>query len=181
MKLNLGAGGDVLAGWTNHDLVKLTGIDCAHDLNVYPWPWASSSVEKIKAYDVLEHLDQLVPAMDELWRILVPGGLLDVSVPYWNSYCYAADPTHRRGFHELTFRFFDPDSPYCAARPYYAKARFKILNEKFVLAPFQPYFSLPGIREILVEGKFARRLVGFVGNYFVSNLIHDIRIVLQKV
>lgn len=181
LNLNLGAGTDILSGWINHDVAALPGIDCVHDLNVRPWPWESGSVAEIKIYDVLEHLKDLIPSIEEIWRILQPGGICRVSVPYWNSWCAAADPTHQRAFHEITFQFFDPASPYCRSRPYYSTARFSIIEEEFILAPFSPYFSLPGVGEFAVKRRAAKRIIGLMGNYFISNLIHDLRIVLRKI
>lgn len=181
LRLNIGAGRDILAGWINHDVVALPGIDCVHDLNIRPWPWGSGTIAEIKIYDVLEHLDDLIPSIEEIWRILQPGGICRVSVPYWNSWCAAADPTHRRAFHEITFQFFDPASPYCQSRPYYSAARFSIIEENFILAPFNPYWSVPGVGEFSVRRPLAKRIVGLIGNYFVSNLIQDLRVVLRKV
>jgi len=180
LRLNIGAGTDILPGWINHDVAPLHGIDCVHDLNVRPWPWDSGSVSEIKIYDVLEHLDELIPSIEEIWRILAPGGICRISVPYWNSWCAAADPTHKRAFHEITFHFFDPSSPYCQSRPYYSKARFSIVEEAFILAPFNPYLLIPGLREIAVKGRIGKKLVGIVGNYFISNLIQDLRVTLRK-
>lgn len=178
--MNLGAGSDILAGYVNHDIVRLPGIDVVHNLNEYPWPWADASIDEIKVHDVLEHLDSFMKAMEELFRVLAPGGRCHVSVPYWNSVSAGADPTHKRGFHELTFSFFDPDSAYCRLRPYYTKARFHVVEQQFILVPFGPYFSIPGIGQITVRRAASRRIVGFIGNYFISNLIHDLRLVLEK-
>ncbi len=180
VKVNLGAGADILAGYVNHDLFGLPGIDVIHNLNQYPWPWADGSVDEIKMYDVLEHLDDFMKAMEELFRILAPGGRCLISVPYWNSWCAHADPTHKRGFHEITFRFFDPEFVYCKERPYYTQARFKVVEEKFILVPFSPYFELPGVGEIAVSRTLSKRVVGLIGNYFISNLIQDLQLVLEK-
>lgn len=180
MKVNLGAGSDILAGYVNHDIVALPGIDVVHNLNQYPWPWADASVQEIKVHDVLEHLDVFMKAMEEMFRMLTPGGRCYVSVPYWNSVSASADPTHKRGFHELTFSFFDPDAAYCQQRPYYTKARFRVVAQQFILVPFGPYLSLPGVGQITVSRAFSRRIVGLIGNYFISNLIHDLRLVLEK-
>lgn len=180
MKVNLGAGSNILADYVNHDLIALPGIDVVHNLNQYPWPWDDGSVDTIKMYDVLEHLDDFMMAMEELFRILTPGGCCHISVPYWNSWCAYADPTHKRGFHEITFRFFDPETAYCKERAYYTKARFKVIEEKFILVPFSPYFGLPFIGEIAVHRTLSKRLVGLIGNYFISNLIQDLQLVLEK-
>ena len=179
VKLNLGAGTDTRGGYVNHDLVPLPGIEVVHDLNDYPWPWSDSSADEIVAKDVLEHLDAFVKAMEEIHRILKPGGTSSIKVPYWNSYSCHADPTHRRGFHELTFRFFDPDSVYCLERPYYTKARFRILRETFVLVPLDPYFSIPLVRELRITHRGLKRVVGCIGN-MLSNVILDLDLVLQK-
>ena len=48
-----------------------------------PFPLPNNSVDAFQAEDVLEHIayDQLLPVIDEIFRVLKPGGLLRVSVP----------------------------------------------------------------------------------------------------
>jgi predicted SAM-dependent methyltransferase len=91
-----------LPGYINHDLAQLPGIDCTHDLNNYPWPWDDESFDEVSAIDVLEDLDNFTCAMEELHRVLKIGGSVAIRVPYWNSWCAYADPTHKKGFHEIT-------------------------------------------------------------------------------
>jgi len=179
LKINLGAGTDIRGGYVNHDIAQLPGIDVLHDLDVYPWPWKDASVDEIVAKDLLEHLEDFMAAMEELFRIVKPGGRVRLKVPYWNSWSRQADPTHRRGFHEITFRFFDPSSPYCRERPYYTNARFYIVKEAFVIAPFCPYFPLPGIGEIRISHPLMKRVIGFIGNTF-SNIILDLDLELIR-
>ncbi|MCW7482123.1 class I SAM-dependent methyltransferase [Leptospira kanakyensis] len=179
-KINLGAGLDIISGWCNHDIAQLPGIDVVHDLNQRPWPWESSSVDEIKMYDVLEHLNDFIPSMEEIYRILKPGGHIILTVPYYNSWAVAADPTHKRGFHETSFYFFDPNSSYCKERYYYTNARFLIEEEVFILVPFNPYYVPFGLKEINVFRKLSKRIVGLIGNYFISNLIQDLKFKLKK-
>jgi SAM-dependent methyltransferase len=178
-KLNIGAGTDVRQNYVNHDIFQLDGINVVHDLNVYPWPWKDSTFAEIVASDVIEHLNDFMKAMEEIYRILKPCGMVKLSVPYWNSVSAHGDPTHRRGFHELTFRFFDPDSPLCKERHYYTPVRFNVTKEVFVISPFAPYFQLPGLKLIKIEGKIAKRIIGFLGNTF-SNVILDLELELTK-
>jgi len=179
MKINLGAGSDIRDGYINHDITMLKGIDVVHDLNIFPWPWEDDSVDEIVARDIVEHLDDFMRVMEELYRVLKPGGVMRIKVPYWNSVSRHADPTHKRGFHEITFQFFDPDSVYCKERHYYTHARFRITEETFVLVPFSPYLAIPGLGEVRVKGKVAKRIVGLIGNVF-SNIILDLDLVLEK-
>ena len=54
MKLNIGAGKEILEGYIQHDIADLPGIDIVHDLNIYPWPWKSNSIDEILILDVLD-------------------------------------------------------------------------------------------------------------------------------
>ena len=180
VKLNLGAGNDILSGYVNHDITQLKDIDIVHDLNIYPWPWEDDSCDEVLMKDVLEHLDNFIMAMQEIHRILKPGGSLVASVPYWNSANANIDPTHRKGFHEHTFHFFDPSKSYCQERPYYTYARFFIEKEAFVISPFVPYFQMPFLKLVRIENKFAKKIVGIIGNLF-SNIILDLNLILKKI
>lgn len=179
MKLNLGAGNDIRAGFVNHDIAELPGINVVHNLNIYPWPWNDAEFDEIVANDLLEHLDDFMKSMEELFRILKPGGIVKVKVPYWNSVTCHADPTHKRGFHEMRFHFFDPDSPLCKERAYYTHARFHVEKEAFIIAPFFPYIPIPGLRLIRVHRKISKRIIGFIGNLF-SNIILDLEVELKR-
>jgi len=181
MKINFGAGGDIRDGYLNHDIVNLEGIDMVFDLNEYPWPIESCSVDEILMNDVIEHLNDFMRSMEEIYRILKPQGFINLSVPYWNSAHRYMDPTHKYGFHENTFRFFDPSSEFCQQRHYYSHARFQIIEEKFLLIPFDPYFSIPKFSEFRVKSKFLKKVIGFLGNVVLSNLILALELKLKKI
>jgi SAM-dependent methyltransferase len=179
-KINLGAGSDIKEGFINHDIVNLPGIDVVHDLNIYPWPWVTDSANTILAIDVIEHLDEFIKTIEELHRVLRVGGRVFIRVPYWNSWSRHADPTHKRGFHELTFQFFNPESPLCKERYYYSSARFNIVKESFVIMPFSPYFSIPKLERLIVKNKHLKIIISLLAN-FLSGIIVDIEVELEKV
>jgi SAM-dependent methyltransferase len=179
-KLNLGAGKDIKDSFINHDIADLTGMDVVHDLNNYPWPWKDATFDLILAVDVLEHLDDFVKAMEEIHRILKFSGLATIRVPYWNHSCAYIDPTHKRGYHERTFDFFDINSNYYKIRSYYSSARFTIINSVFILDIGYPHFSIPRLGLIYVKRSISRKIIGFMGDY-IPNIIADIEIVMKKV
>lgn len=78
MRLNLGCSDDHKSGWVNVDRVE--PADVVVDLRT-PWPWEDSSVEAIYAHDVFEHLASKTWTLNESWRVLRPGGHLDLAVP----------------------------------------------------------------------------------------------------
>lgn len=176
VRLNIGAGNDSRDGYINHDFVKLPGIDITHDLNKYPWPWGDNSADKIIIMDVLEHLNDFVLAMEEIYRILKPDGIVLIRVPYWNHSCAYIDPTHKRGFHEQTFDFFDIESKIYSQRSYYTRARFRVVSKTFTLTPGYPYTKIPCI---YIRNRFLSGVIGWFGNH-VGNIISDVQVEMQK-
>jgi len=82
MKLNLGCGGDVKKGWLNCDLVDGPGVDKVFDASQVPLPFDDNSVDEILVSHVLEHIPTWESTVTDMARILKPGGLLTVRVPY---------------------------------------------------------------------------------------------------
>lgn len=58
------------------------------------WPWEDSSLDEIRAHDIFEHLKNKRFTMNEAWRVLKPGGLLDLFVPTTDGRGAFQDPTH---------------------------------------------------------------------------------------
>jgi SAM-dependent methyltransferase len=112
-KVNLGSGGQPLAGYINVDRnPHALGVDLVHDLNAYPWPFESGSIEEVRMDQVLEHLQDRNRAVAEIYRILRPGGIAQISVPHFTwQYAYT-DPTHRHFFGYHTFAYYARDCGY---------------------------------------------------------------------
>ena len=106
-RLNLGCGKDIDPDAVNVDLVALPGVDVVTDLD-QPWPWKDATVDYIKASHVFEHVADPVRFMTEAHRVLAPGGVLDIRVPYYRHFFAFTDPTHRRFCTELTFDYWVP-------------------------------------------------------------------------
>lgn len=108
MQLNLGCGSKPLEGFVNVDIAPIDGVDVVMDLDTFPWPWEDQSVSFIKAMDIFEHVSEPVMFMRESWRVLKPGGILDLHVSYWKSENAYTDPTHKRFCTEATFDYWVP-------------------------------------------------------------------------
>ena len=113
MKLDLGTGAQLKAGFTSLDKYPLPGIGIVHDLEIFPWPLADGSCDEIRASHIVEHIKPwlTVDFFNEMWRVLVSGGKAVISTPYAGSPEFWQDPTHCNGFTEVTFEYFDIISP----------------------------------------------------------------------
>lgn len=176
MKLNLGCGNDIKSGWINVDCAALPGVDVVHDLNKYPWPFEDGQFDEITARDVLEHLDEFIPAMEELYRISKPGARIFIEVPFWNSFCTVSDPTHKRGFNEIIWEFFDPDKACCKLRPYYSHARFQIISIDYFIEPFAPFYP---VYSGYIRNKWLKYILKLASTYF-SNVITNLQVRLER-
>lgn len=136
LKISLGAGTEPESGdgWVNLDIVPMPGIDVVHNLMQYPWPFATSTADYIKAKDIIEHMathlpdgrSSLIAFIEEAHRILQPGGTLWIQTPAWDADFLWIDPTHVRGYDERSFDFFDPDSDFGRSTGFYSEAKFKV-------------------------------------------------------
>jgi SAM-dependent methyltransferase len=71
-----------MPGWINVDNVSAEGVDIVHDLTSLPLPFPDASVEEVLCSHVLEHLLHWEPLVQDIYRVLMPGGKLTVRVPY---------------------------------------------------------------------------------------------------
>lgn len=111
--LDVGCGDSKQPNCLGMDRRKRPGVDVVHDAEVLPWPFADGQFTRIVMSHLMEHLNPKVHVeiVDEMWRILRPGGILMMSMPYPGSAGHWQDPTHIKPWNENTPRYFDPDHP----------------------------------------------------------------------
>lgn len=128
--LDLGCGKRKREGAIGIDIHPNTDADIIHDLNIFPYPFETSCFDEVYADNVIEHLDNVVNVVDELHRIIKPGGLLVVKVPYFRSrYAYMA-PDHKHFFTVESFTYFDPGHIHHTLYNY-SRCRFKTMSVAF--------------------------------------------------
>jgi SAM-dependent methyltransferase len=123
--VNLGCGKTRIPGSIGVDRVAIPGsVDVVHNLNVTPYPFPDESVDEVHFYHVLEHLDDPVAKLEEIHRILKPGGVLHMRVPHFSSSGAFTDITHKRPFSYYSFDCFEEGSYHS----FYTTRRFKIVD-----------------------------------------------------
>lgn len=116
--LNLGCGKRIKPGYVNVDYDDtLPGIDEYVDLNQLPWPWDTGTVGQIMIANVAHELMPLgrpygqlnqAAVMQEIWRVLKPGGSLELIVPSTDGKGAFADPMAVTFWNDMTLLCFLP-------------------------------------------------------------------------
>jgi glycosyltransferase involved in cell wall biosynthesis len=131
MKLNLGCCDAAIGGFVNVDIVAGPGVDEVADLSK-PWPWVDNSVEYVRAWDIIEHLPNKIMTMNEMYRVLAPGGRAEIAVPTTDGTGAFQDPTHVSFWNRRSFLYYEAGNPYRErfAASYGITARFRPVWER---------------------------------------------------
>lgn len=104
------------------DKMALPGVDIVSDGFRSALPFRSGVLSRVECIHVLEHAENLVEVMEEIHRVLKPGGMLHLIAPHGASLRFWGDPTHKTAITCSTFNYFLPEYSY----NFYSKARFRV-------------------------------------------------------
>ena len=129
VRVNIGAGKTYIPGFINVDISSKADITL--DLGEDRLPFNDNSADLVFSYHTLEHVPNYLFALSEIYRILRPGGLFLVGLPYVTLTEYnLVNPYHLHNFNEFSFDFFDPDSKHGSAAED-TEVKFKKLFHRF--------------------------------------------------
>ena len=176
IRVDLACGNNKKEGFVGVDLHKTEKSDVVHNLlEEFPWPFKDNSVYEFFCSHFVEHIPiQLKDGsygmnkfMEEIWRCLIPGGIIHIIAPYYTSIRAWQDPTHCRGITELTFTYYNKDIVTSMGVGHYmANCNFAPVSKTYALNPEWESKS-DEARE------FARK------HYY--NVVADISFVLRKI
>lgn len=135
IRLDLACGNNKKEGYQGVDVVGApdTQADIVIDLENYPWPFETSSVFEIHCSHYIEHTSDIKRFMEEIYRILIPGGRVTFYAPYYSSIRAMQDLTHKRFISESTFLYFNREWMQTNKLEHYGiKCNFAILSTKFL-------------------------------------------------
>ncbi|MFM6223751.1 MAG: glycosyltransferase [Dolichospermum sp.] len=110
LRIDLGCGVNKPNGFVGVDLYPGFGVDIVADLS-QRFPFEDNSVDEVRAHDIIEHLPDRIHTMNEIWRILKPGGIVDISVPSTDGRGAFQDPTHVSFWNINSFLYYCNESP----------------------------------------------------------------------
>ncbi len=130
-RLNLGCGHQKKPGWIGIDKVPTPAADVVRDLT-RGLPYDDSSVDEIYCDNVLEHIgppEDFAFVLNELYRVLKPGGVATLIVPDARSQAAWQDPTHVRAFVPRSALYWNQDLPW--PKLYGITANFDVTVEEY--------------------------------------------------
>lgn len=111
MKLNLGCGFNKPEGFVHVDMFEHCQPDIVHNLETFPYPFETDSVDEILCNHSLEHIGQqpsvFLRIMQELYRVCMDDAVIKINVPHPRHDNFISDPTHVRIITPMTLMLFD--------------------------------------------------------------------------
>ena len=113
IRLDIGCGEAKQKNWVGLDKRPLKGVDIVWDVQDFPWPIPDNCCFQALMSHLWEHIEPKYrfDVINEIWRIMKPGGQLLLSSPYYQSFGALQDPSHYGCPNEATFLYFTPKSP----------------------------------------------------------------------
>ncbi|HEV8712620.1 MAG TPA: class I SAM-dependent methyltransferase [Candidatus Binatia bacterium] len=136
--LDLGCGAKKVPGAFGVDVVSLPGVDLVHDLEATPYPLPENCADQIYLNHILEHFENPLPIMEEVWRLARPHGQVLIRTPHYSGRYAWIDPTHHRAFSADSFRYFGENN-----YSYYTSARFRVLHVRLKYFMEEQFWPLP--------------------------------------
>ncbi len=129
--LHLGSGRKYDPNAVNVDIVSSTNPDLVQNLDLFPWPLPDDQFEEVRAYDVVEHLDQIVCVMEEIHRVCRDGARVKITVPHFSCANAFTDITHRHYFSVNSFNYFTGDNEF----GFYTDKHFRKISAEIIFQP----------------------------------------------
>jgi SAM-dependent methyltransferase len=128
--LDVGCGINKYPGSIGIDNNPSSRADVLCDLDRLPYPFKSGTFDQVRVIHVIEHVVNVIAAMEEFHRLSRSGGRVIVVTPHYTDFSSFCDPTHRWHLNSFSFRYFGEDN---AGYGYYSPVRFREISVRVKL------------------------------------------------
>ncbi len=168
--LDVGCGINKYPGAIGVDRNPNTRADVIADLDRFPFPFSDGAFREIRAIHVIEHVADVVRAMEEFHRLLAPGGEIIIVTPHYTDFSSFCDPTHRWHLNSFSLRHFGEDH---GGFGYYSSARFREISTHVRLLALWRYL---GFEFLVNASRRFRRFWEFYLCYLIRGKVIEWRL-----
>jgi SAM-dependent methyltransferase len=136
--LDVGCGIRKHPGAIGIDRNPASRADVICDLDRIPYPFADGSFDRVVAIHVIEHVADVIRAMEEFHRLVRSGGTIRIETPHYTDFSSFCDPTHRHHLNSFSFRYFGEDH---GGFGYYTRARLRETSVRVKLLALWRYLG----------------------------------------
>lgn len=160
MRIDLGCGMHKTKGLIGLDIIEHPNVDIKHDLNVFPYPFLDNEITYVQANHVLEHVNDFIATMEELWRICKNNAEIEIRCPHASCFPTVwADPTHKRSLVKNSFIHWVGENK----KIYNFKAEFEVVEVRL------HYCLYEGVRNGQLTTSRAMKKISVLVNKFVNH------------
>lgn len=131
--LDVGCGVRKYPGSVGIDINLSSAADVICNLDRFPYPFADHTFDRLRVIHVIEHLTDVIRAMEEFHRLARPGGRVRIETPHYTDFSSFCDPTHKHHLNSFSFRYFGAND---AGFGYYTRAKFREISVRIRLLSF---------------------------------------------
>lgn len=158
LKIDLGGGRNPKEGFVCVD--QIPEAEYQVDLESGSLPFDDGAVDEIYSSHTFEHIENIIPLMNECWRVLKDNGKLEIHVPDFRSMLAWQDPTHKRYWTSESMKFFCGEYLMKYSLDYGIKCCFRLSNvEMYAPTGDVEYCSM--IYFVLVKDLRHAKKIGF--------------------
>jgi SAM-dependent methyltransferase len=172
--LDVGCGIRKHPGAIGIDRNPASRADVICDLDRIPYPFHDNSFDRLLAIHVIEHVSDVIRAMEEFHRLVRRGGSIRIETPHYTDFSSFCDPTHRSHLTSFSFRYFGPDH---GGFGYYTHAKLKELSVKVKLLAFWRWL---GFEFVVNRSVRARRFWEYYLCYVVRGKAMEFEFEVEK-
>lgn len=105
LKLDLGCSRYKSDGYIGLDIAPAADVDVLGDGRKLPF--RTSSITGVYSHHCIEHIDDQLAVISELWRVCQHGAEIDLTVPHFSCSAYYDDLTHHYKYSSRSFEHYD--------------------------------------------------------------------------
>lgn len=122
-----------IKGAISIDIIDVDSVDIVANVDQGLSFLPDNSVDEIYSFHFMEHLSDITLFMNELYRVLKPGGKKIGTVPHFSNPYYYSDYTHRSFWGLYSFSYFSKEPYFKRGVPnFYQDINFKINSIRIV-------------------------------------------------